>query len=464
MPLSLLFHDKISHMLRLIIPLGIVLTIAIFIVSNFSVGAWVNIKLSRPDGSTVLKIPGVTTFSLGKTVTEMYHAKVYTLMALVLVFSGIWPYVKLLMMFLSWISPVSIMPFETREWLLTWLDALGKYSLVDSFVLVLMLVSFKFHINFPGVGTIDSYVIPAFGFYLFLLGTVLSLIIGHGVTFLHRFTKLPNLKRSTTRQSLGNHHFHFIDSVGGVRFAKLSPAAHVYWALITIICITFLCIGATKKSFTFEFQGLLGEILGDNSSARYSLWTLGTSLPQSVEDPNSFGVIIIQITFFFFALVMPLACLITVSILFYVPMTLRCQQIMFMLAEIANAWSAIDVFLLSVLASLAELSQFAAFMVGDHCDIIKNRFFQDLLMGEDTCFSVESKVSLSVLYLTLGVAMYNLIVFCGLRLAHDALEERMFREGHIHGEGNLPNHERSSMVSTIVRSVIPLKFFFNTIP
>ncbi len=37
---------------------------------------------------------------------------------------------------------------------------LGKYSLVDSFVLVLMLVSFKFHIQLADFGMIDSFVIP----------------------------------------------------------------------------------------------------------------------------------------------------------------------------------------------------------------------------------------------------------------------------------------------------------------
>lgn len=462
-PTSLIFHTKISHIMRFLIPLAIVATIVVFMVSNFSVGAWVDIKVSRPDGSTILMIPAVTTFSLGKTVTDMYHAQVYTLMTLVLVFSGIWPYVKLLLMLVSWISPVSIMSFETKEWLLILLDALGKYSLVDSFVLVLMLVSFKFHIDFPGIGFIDSYVIPAFGFYLFLMATVLSLIIGHGVTFLHRFTKLkPTIQRSNYRQALRHHEFHFIDSIGGVRFARLSPLAHKCWALITVTCTIFLCIGATNKSFTFVFQGLLGDILGENRSASYSLWTLGMSLPLSVEDPKSFGVTIIQITFLFFALVMPFACLVTITILYYIPMTLRGQQIVFMLAEIANAWSAIEVFLLSVLASMLELSQFASFMVGDHCDFLKAKFFHDLFQNQ-TCFSVESNVRVGVIYLCTGVAMYNLIVFMGLRLAHNALEERMLREGD--GEGSLPgnsNQESSTMISKMMRWKIS-SVFMNTI-
>ncbi len=450
-PKSLIFHDKVSHTMRIMIPLAIVATVVIFMVSNFSVGAWVDIKISKYDGTTIAMIHDVTDFSLGKTVTDMYHAKVYTLMTLVLVFSGIWPYVKLLLMLVSWISPESIISFETKEWLLIMLDALGKYSLVDSFVLVLMLVSFKFHIDFPGIGFIDSYVIPAFGFYLFLLATVLSLIIGHGVTFLHRFTKLPTINRSNHRQALRHHEFHFIDSIGGVRFAKLSPLAQKCWAFITVACTIFLCIGSTNKSFTFVFQGLLGDILGDDRSASYSLWTLGISLPLSVENPQNFGVTLIQTTFFFFALVMPFACLLTITVLFYIPMTLRGQQIVFMLAEIANAWSAIEVFLLSVLASMLELSQFAAFMVGDHCDFLKTKFFFDLFQN-DTCFSVESKVNFGVIYLCTGVALYNLIVFIGLRLAHDALEERILRENIGRAIADVDsNHGKPTLVSRLMK-------------
>ena len=426
-PSSLIFHKRISNATRIIMPCAIVATVVVFMVSNFSIGASVDIQISGPDGSGLLKIPTITTFSLGKTVREMYHARVYTLMTLVLVFSGIWPYIKLIMMLVSWICPLSVLSFQGREWLLIWLDALGKYSLVDSFVLVLMLVSFKFHIAFPGVATIDSYVIPAFGFYLFLLATVLSLVIGHGVTFLHRFTTLPKTRPSSARQSLSRYRFKINNGIEGPRFVRFSRTANICWALITVVCAIFLCIGALDKSFTFEFQGLTGVVLGSERKTSYSLWTLGTSLPNSVEDPNSIGMRIIQYTFFFFALLVPFACLLNVTILFFVPMTLKKQQIVFMLAEIANAWSAVEVFLLSILASMLELSQFAAFMVGDHCDFMKAPFFQDLFQGENTCFSVKSSVSAGVTYLCVGVGLNNFIVFAGLRLAHAALEDRMLR-------------------------------------
>ena len=76
---------------------------------------------------------------------------------------------------------------------------------------------------------------------------------------------------------------------------------------------------------------------------------------------------------------------------------------------------------------------------------------------------MESNVRVGVIYLCTGVAMYNLIVFMGLRLAHNALEERMLREGD--GEGSLPgnsNQESSTMISKMMRWKIS-SVFMNTI-
>ncbi len=125
-PSSLIFHHKITNGKRLFIPLMIIGSIAVFMASNLSTGASVDIQISRSDGSVILFVPSATTFSLAKTVRDMYHAQVYTLMSLVLIFSGIWPYIKLLLMGISWLIPLTFCSLERREYILVWLDALGK--------------------------------------------------------------------------------------------------------------------------------------------------------------------------------------------------------------------------------------------------------------------------------------------------------------------------------------------------
>ena len=398
---SLMFQKSIPNILRIFVPITIIGTITVFIVSNMSTGASVDLVLSSSDNESI-DLPGVFTFSLGKTVSEMYEAGVYSLMMLVLVFSGIWPYVKLLLMLFSWVTPDTLFSLKKRENLLIWLDALGKFSLVDSFVLVLMLVSFRFHFDVSGVGSIDAFVTPTFGFYTFLFATVMSLVIGHGVTFLHRHSTSPNnaTLSSGPRESIRCHIYQ--ERFLGGRYLQLSILFQVIWVMLTLLSISLMGIGVTIKSFIFEFKGLAGVALGEKSTASYSLVSLGSSIPHSVRDPDDIGVQLIRITYYFFALIMPFACIGVIMILYFVPMKLRTQRLFFMIAEICNAWSAIEVFLISVIASLLELSQFADFIVGDRCNFINKvleRYFDDILNGQDTCFDVKTGQILSIKYL-----------------------------------------------------------------
>ena len=47
---------------------------------------------------------------------------------------------------------------------------------------------------------------------------------------------------------------------------------------------------------------------------------------------------------------------------------LKIHSQLMVLTEVCNAWSALDVFCVSIAAALLEIQQFAAFIVGDACD------------------------------------------------------------------------------------------------
>lgn len=65
---------------------------------------------------------------------------VYPLSLLIAVFSGAWPYIKLLMMLWVWLVPPSFFSERKRENVIMILDALGKWSLIDCYVMVLVCV------------------------------------------------------------------------------------------------------------------------------------------------------------------------------------------------------------------------------------------------------------------------------------------------------------------------------------
>merc|ERR1712196_267607 len=128
----------------------------------------------------------------------MWQAKVYALSLLIAICSGGWPYLKLVLVMLAWCAPPRMLPLKHRGKLLEALDALGKWSLVDSFVLVMMMVAFRFHIavppehmdgffNFPSdLVALNVLVRPGWGFYGFLGATIMSLIVSHVCIAFHR--------------------------------------------------------------------------------------------------------------------------------------------------------------------------------------------------------------------------------------------------------------------------------------
>ena len=303
------------------------------------------------------------------------------------------------------------------------------------------------HFDVPGLGSIDSYVIPEFGFYSFMFATILSLTFGHGVTFLHRKSVLPRKITDSTgaRESISSH-IYSVRYAGGDR-TRLSRAFHCLWLAITLCAVTLMIVGVNSKCFVFDFRGLAGLALGQDSVTKHSLISLGVNIPLSVKNPAAFGVRLIRWTYFFFALVMPFTCVGVVALLYFLPLTLRTQRAVFTLAEICNAWSAIEVFLISVVASLVELSQFAAFMVGDHCDFMKG------FLGQDTCFDVRSSLGPGSGCLLIGVILHCAIVFYSLGLCHRVLEERMVREGDLKPE-DCHRESSCSILSLISRSCL----------
>lgn len=60
----------------------------------------------------------------------------YPLALLVAFFSGAWPYIKLLAMLTMWFAPSAAVTLWRRGWVLKWLDVLGKWSLIDAYVMV----------------------------------------------------------------------------------------------------------------------------------------------------------------------------------------------------------------------------------------------------------------------------------------------------------------------------------------
>ena len=167
------------------------------------------------------------------------------------------------------------------------LDRLGKWSLIDAYVLVLMMVAFRFHIATAAPGgpphnaALDVLVGPDWGFFSFLLATQLSLALSHALLAAYRFTGgcahsdvFGEYRREGApddpdapepREALHRHRYRF----GGCAVA----AAGARWLVPGLLlgACGLLGLGAFIDSFQFHFRGLAGLALGPGAVSSYSL-------------------------------------------------------------------------------------------------------------------------------------------------------------------------------------------------
>merc|ERR1711981_614910 len=91
----------------------------------------------------------------------------------------------------------------------------------------------------------------------------------------------------------------------------------------------------------------------------------GEELPGASINPNTFGIHWIQFFFIVFSGLTVLIFLGLLLVLWNVPLTVKGQRMFLVLAQVMNAWSGLDVFVVAILACVLEITQFADFIMGD---------------------------------------------------------------------------------------------------
>ena len=153
---------------------------------------------------------------------------------------------------------------------------------------------------------------------------------------------------------------------------------------------------------------------------------MGAAIPYTSSRAPAAALGFFQTFFFAVCLVVPLLWLLLLALLWLVPLHAATQHRLLVAAEIAHAWSALDVFLLTLVASLLELDQFSQFIVGSECDGVNrllSRYFSPLVSGEPRCFVVDAQLEPGVWLLfaasLVSMASGHLVMHGGARALSD---------------------------------------------
>eukprot|EP01063_Lacrimia_lanifica_P039916 TRINITY_DN8901_c0_g1_i1.p1 TRINITY_DN8901_c0_g1~~TRINITY_DN8901_c0_g1_i1.p1 ORF type:complete len:1287 (+),score=377.84 TRINITY_DN8901_c0_g1_i1:56-3916(+) len=439
---SLLNHPALPAWQRYGLVLWLVGTVALFLAANIDHGAVVHAVLHVAGSKITLR--NLFTYSLANTISDFFNGGVYALGLLVLGFSGIWPYLKIWLMIFAWVSTPAVLSPARRAHLLESLDFFGKWSLIDAFLMIVMLVSFRMTIALPNslaylpndFVAVDVVVSPCFGLYGFTVAAVMSLTVNHLMVLAQRACDLYDETNgakcdwfedpSPERRVLAFH-------VAEERRTPETQRKQRFraWAMIGLMVITLvlLIVGTLVDVFKFEIEGLAAWAidLTDSHVSKYSLITLDQNVYNQMDyDGMRFGYGFLAAVFMIFVLAMPILQFVFLLVLWLAPLTLREQKIFFFINEITAAWCALEVCIVIFIVSLLEISTLAEYMVGHHCDAL-TPVLKDLpfLAGyAPKCFGVKSEFSDGCWILFASGVLSNVAYYVAWRQAERLINDR----------------------------------------
>jgi hypothetical protein len=138
---SLYKSKDIPCILRYWVPILVVVNIAFFLSGHLSLAGTALVEFIIFGQKFYLE--DFYEFSIAQSTLDMWHAGGEELAALILLFSGIWPYTKQLITVALWFLPPSVVSCTRRGQFLTWLDILAKWSMIDIFVLLITVAGFR---------------------------------------------------------------------------------------------------------------------------------------------------------------------------------------------------------------------------------------------------------------------------------------------------------------------------------
>jgi hypothetical protein len=123
---------------------------------------------------------------------------------------------------------------------------------------------------------------------------------------------------------------------------------------------------------------------------KYSIVLVGQNIPEANLDESSFGTRFLQAMWFFLGVAMPIWCSFLFLILFFAPLSARWMIRIFTMAEIALAWSATQVLIVSTLFAVLQMPTFGEGLINADCS---------------ACFVVSTRILPNFAFLAVGGAM-----------------------------------------------------------
>jgi len=454
---SMFTSKEIPAYIRYLVPVVLVANIGFFLSGHLSLGATVNIEAQF--AGEAFTVSNFFDFSMAQSTIDIWNAGGKELAILILIFSGIWPYMKQLITLILWFLPTRFCSTNTRGNIFLWLDKLAKWSMVDIFVLVISIASFRVSIGSPNVAfltedfySVDLMVVPTWGLYANMIAQLLSQVSSHFIIHYHRLIVKAATRESldddvseisdpeqilttsshnqdmegsgeedTSRDELRKHAFirpHRGDADGLQVRRGVDPTVMVCAFAVAVLVI----YGCTVPSFSLEVLGIIGVAVEsgqgfDEAVTYHSVFSVCALLMEEAKflatASDSLGLGTLCALFVMTILVVPLIQTVALLCQWFVPLTEKSRKQTSNLVEILQAWQYVEVYLMALIVSAWQIGPISEFMINSYCDGLDDTFatlvYYGILKKDDAqCFKVAASVESGTYVLAVGAMMLAL--------------------------------------------------------
>ncbi|KAG7360134.1 paraquat-inducible protein A domain containing protein [Nitzschia inconspicua] len=412
------------------IPAIILLNIGLFLSGHLSLGATVNIEVQVAGESFTLQ--NLFEFSIARSTVDIWNAGGRALAILIFLFSGVWPYTKLIMTFVLWFMPPTSVRVNRRGSILLWLDWLAKWSMIDIFVLVISIAAFQVSIASPDTSylpedfySVEMMVIPLWGLYANMLAQLVSQISSHVIIHYHRKictnatgiasadNNISVSSRPIPNHSQGIQIFRANMEKGQDNFGEIPVARSQSITVIETVQSRSLCTHQFSRPHRVEFGQDFQE------ATRYqSIFSVVRLLFEQASYLGTaqayIGLGILSLLFLCTLLLVPITQTVMLLKQWFAASTPIQKERMAFKLEVVQAWQYLDVYLVALFVSSWQMGPVSNVMINSYCDNLKNMFAQMVYYGvlkeEDAqCFSVTSRIEQGAFILASGALLLGFL-------------------------------------------------------
>ena len=458
--LSFATHPAVPLCVRLALPIVFIVT-TVLLVYSLTLPAFA-LQLQFTLGGDVTPRVKIVEFSMQRFVDDFWSAGAYGL-SIVLVLAAIaYPLVKNFFLLVAWCAPSMLLPRWARYIIADALDVLGRWSFADVFIVVVVTGILKFTVDanvtewltfLPAeLLKVETHVTALGGLQMLTISAASALIATHFIMWYHgkvkeydhdkrleaagvaRDPKLEQLAR--LRLSVWKYRFVAAEPrvSPGSRFASLTAPVVVG---LSFSAMGLLVAAGIVPMMRVAYTGVVGLILrvvdADQFAERdFSFFTFPRIMREARENNPDAGdvasILMYELLMIVAVILMPFLQLVGFTALFFVPLTLREQQVFKFAVGICSSWASLEVMLVAIWMANEQASGIGAYILqivtqGRCTSVVP---LLNVMLGDTygSCLDVSSRFLPAVGMVVFGVMLQLFTATVLLRFANLVIADR----------------------------------------